>query len=885
MSYFISLSLKYMKRNKTRTLYSVFGIILTFILCYVTMSIGYAAWDYTFYDSYLSNPYELTSEAWICEVEDEDVHFNPLIKVSNLKDTLEQLSQDKRVEKISIKKTNYKYSAEPKEIELPELKKTDVITLDIKLKNTNSLIKTAEELSEEYGIGLRTYTAALMYYGQDNDSESVLFLNCILILVASIFGLLSAYILRNTMMIAVTERVRDYGVFRCVGMSDGQLRLLLFAEGITMSLLASIIGVVLGFGGLKLLEPWIKNTLELSDNFCFRLYPMAALYTAILCVAVTLFSLIEPSRLAGKVAPIEALKGIYTAFEKTRTIKRLDKKGGILGRIFKTAGLYAQRNILRKRGGTSSVFSVMFFCIVFILTVFSFTQTVTSTMKNFFKTYDIDYSEYVSRLNYELMDSTTYNPAKDDKICADLEQIENVKETLPYMIIEHIAKHFSTFMYDEKIQAMKKDDTMLIEVGYTKDDIIKEKEYLLDGEIDYDKMVEENGILVCNTYKKSIEKNAGFAKASKKETIEATDFKVGDTVKCLSIEGAARAKKAFIDSLMEVAVKHGINAYYNPANERVPYGDDIYETLVMIMPDGVHEEYTEMREEVLSLLKEKGYDLSGYNLDNMSWIYLLDALKEIEFERGAVDTYKVMGIVSADVATGETFVDSYASGYFYFIYPIDTLNNRAFRISKAEEEMGEPVNDEGMAFFGGLNQIVYGGYSRCEIGIMKIHPEKTDTYIRDYAIKNNLHYMNVYTDLKGVSSNYTETLNYIKIAKVAATMFGGFVILVCLVQIINSLQANMRMRNKEMWLYDVVGMDKPTKFKMVFIEYGFSAVAAFIFGCIASFIISILSVKKILDVTDSFTYVWPVGTAIIIGLAISLSLFSVIWIEINKQKI
>ena len=315
MSYFISLSLKYMKRNKTRTLYSVFGIILTFILCYVTMSIGYAAWDYSFYDSYLSNPYELRSEGWICEVEDKDIHFNPLTKVSNLKDTLDKLNQDKRVDKISIQKSNIKYSQEPKEIDLSELKSTDVITLDIKLKNINSLVKTSEELSEEYGINLRPYSNVLMYYGQDNDSESVLFLNCVLILVASIFGMLSAYILRNTMMIAVTERVRDYGVFRCVGMSDGQLRLLLFAEGITMSLLASVIGAVLGFGGLKLLEPWIKYTLELSDNFCFRLYPMAALYTAILCIAVTLFSLIEPSRLAGKVAPVEALKGIYTAFD------------------------------------------------------------------------------------------------------------------------------------------------------------------------------------------------------------------------------------------------------------------------------------------------------------------------------------------------------------------------------------------------------------------------------------------------------------------------------------------------------------------------------------------------------------------------------------------
>jgi hypothetical protein len=503
-------------------------------------------------------------------------------------------------------------------------------------------------------------------------------------------------------------------------------------------------------------------------------------------------------------------------------------------------------------------------------------------MKNFFKTYDIEYSEIVSRLDYELFDITTYNPAKDDKIRADLEKNENVKETLPYMFSSHIAKNFSTFMFDEKIQAIQRNDTMLMEIGYTKEDIIKEKEYLLDGEIDYDRMVKENGILVCNTYKRTIEKTAGFANSTKRETIEAVDFKVGDTVKCLSIEGAARAKKAFTDSLMEVAVKNGINAYNNPLNEPVPYGFDIYDNLLL---HGNEEKYGEMREEVLALLKEKGYDLSGYNLDNKSGIYILDALKQIEFERGAVETYKVMGIVSEDVATGETYVDTYPSGYFYFIYPIDTLNNRAIKISQAEVDMGEPVNDEGMAFCGGINQVVYGGYPHSEIGIMKVHPEESDNLVHDYAKKNNLHYFNVYTDLKGLNTDYADTLKFIKIAKVAATMFGGFVILVCLVQIINSLQANMRLRNKEMWLYDVVGMDKPTKFKMVFIEYGFSAVAAFILGCIASFIISILSVKKILDVTDSFTYVWPVGTAIIIGLAISLSLFSVIWIEINKQKI
>ena len=180
--------------------------------------------------------------------------------------------------------------------------------------------------------------------------------------------------------------------------------------------------------------------------------------------------------------------------------------------------------------------------------------------------------------------------------------------------------------------------------------------------------------------------------------------------------------------------------------------------------------------------------------------------------------------------------------------------------------------------------MVYGGYPHSEIGIMRTQPEKTDTLIRDYADRNDLHYLNVFTDLKG-SADYSESLKYIKIAKVIATLFGGFVILVCLVQIINSLQANMRMRNTEMWLYDVVGMDKSMKFKMIFIEYGLSAMAAFVFGCIASFIISFFSIKKLLDVTDSFSFVWPLGTAIVIGLAIWISLFSVIWIEINKLKV
>ena len=188
MSYFFSLSLKYMKRNKTRTLYSIFGIILTYILCYVTMSIGYAAWDYSFYDVYLSEPYELYSRGFYCEEDNNEFNSDQLFIIPDLKDTLTKLKNDKRVEELIITKEN----KNEEEIELSDLQKTDVVTVRIKLKNTKALEKTAEELSREYGLELSVYLYVLMYYGQ-SDSETILFLNCVLILTASIFGMLSAF--------------------------------------------------------------------------------------------------------------------------------------------------------------------------------------------------------------------------------------------------------------------------------------------------------------------------------------------------------------------------------------------------------------------------------------------------------------------------------------------------------------------------------------------------------------------------------------------------------------------------------------------------------------------------------------------------------------------
>ena len=59
MRYYLHLAKQYMWHNKARTLYSVLGIALTYILSFCILTIGYSAWDYQYYSVYATDPYEL----------------------------------------------------------------------------------------------------------------------------------------------------------------------------------------------------------------------------------------------------------------------------------------------------------------------------------------------------------------------------------------------------------------------------------------------------------------------------------------------------------------------------------------------------------------------------------------------------------------------------------------------------------------------------------------------------------------------------------------------------------------------------------------------------------------------------------------------------------
>ena len=52
MKYFFVLSLKYIRKNRARAVYSVIGIMLTYILCFSVFTVGYSWWDYGLEEEY-----------------------------------------------------------------------------------------------------------------------------------------------------------------------------------------------------------------------------------------------------------------------------------------------------------------------------------------------------------------------------------------------------------------------------------------------------------------------------------------------------------------------------------------------------------------------------------------------------------------------------------------------------------------------------------------------------------------------------------------------------------------------------------------------------------------------------------------------------------------
>jgi putative ABC transport system permease protein len=141
-----------------------------------------------------------------------------------------------------------------------------------------------------------------------NVDKGLSFIRYFLLGFAGIALFVGAFVIFNTLSITVAQRTREFATLRTLGASRKQVMRSVRTEGLVIGLIASLIGMVLGFGIAKgMLVLFTALGVDLPDGgTVFATH--TAVVSLVLGTGITLLATIIPARRATRVPPIAAVR-------------------------------------------------------------------------------------------------------------------------------------------------------------------------------------------------------------------------------------------------------------------------------------------------------------------------------------------------------------------------------------------------------------------------------------------------------------------------------------------------------------------------------------------------------------------------------------------------
>ena len=166
-------------------------------------------------------------------------------------------------------------------------------------------------LSESADAPLEVITGQqLSDENRDDVSNSTGPFKTILLIFSLIAMFVSAFIINNTFSITVAQRAREMALLRALGASRRQVTSAVIVEATITGVIAAMVGLGLGVGIAQLLRALISALgIEFPDGSAV-VSPGSMLLAFGVGVAATVLSAAAPSRAAGRVPPIAALRGL-----------------------------------------------------------------------------------------------------------------------------------------------------------------------------------------------------------------------------------------------------------------------------------------------------------------------------------------------------------------------------------------------------------------------------------------------------------------------------------------------------------------------------------------------------------------------------------------------
>lgn len=432
-------------------------------------------------------------------------------------------------------------------------------SLFVNVKNPYRINKCFETICQEYGVEGQIHDKLASYYLQGDIGEGTYIIFLMFLFLSVIFSIIGVGIIRNSIQLNTLEQVKDYGILRCVGATQGQLKSVIFRMGFLQEMTGIAAGMVLGFLAAVIIGA--------VSGIKAGIHIVPVLFVLVAFIGDLFFVMTENSKIVKRLSPLAAVRGNFSA--KTQKLKRRGK--GIFGRIFGVEGEYAYKSLM---GNKSRFFkSVASFGLG--IAAFIMISVGAASINNMIDRRTEAYGEYQYYICVPvgvMVEAVDINEAKSRmpsyEILEKLAQDDKVEDVKPMYIAwlaaadyEAVLGKYSqeyldkTYMGDTvkrvirgREESPKIHNAHIQLIGYDEEEMKAHEELLLEGTLD----VSEHGIVIERQIREFPLSDDGSYESMFGKYYTQNDYKLGDTIDILDFERynslIAQARKEYEDS-------------------------------------------------------------------------------------------------------------------------------------------------------------------------------------------------------------------------------------------------------------------------------------------------------------------------------------------------
>ena len=777
MNHYTGLAVKYLKQNKNRSILTIIGATLTVMVLYALLNTGVGYLLQVRTDLRKQQNYEIvmlteTEEqinALLSDTDIEDAYVGPYYSYHN---------------GIGEQYDNALY---------------------INTGNPYRIDSISERLSTDYGVKAEIHNELAWTYLQGSEGSFIVVLIYFSVLVSFIFAIIGVGIIRNSIQLSMFENIRDYGNLRCIGCSKGELKTIIYMQGMILEIIGIGLGTILGTAVTLILS----GILSAKDVFYFQggFHILPLLLILATFMVDLYFAMRENAKLVTNMSPVSAIRGEYRIKREKIKLREKNLFRILIVKLFGVNGDYAFKSLMRNPGRFIRTVGAMVFGIAGFMAIAAIASTLLAQAKREMKEFgyyqlyynnQLDLGETISQVEATLPSANTLQEISELPDIAEAKLAYSAR-SMTYDREEwnlHYSEEYRQSNMGAGIESVNtrveeylsapegEEDVCYLPsvigvscIGYDEADIARCKNTLIEGTTE----LSENGILLVNretVVAPGVDEESAWESDNNYIDIPIFDYKVGDEIRIIDIAGM---HNRLAPKLTEYREKYG--KLMEQCEDEQELGEVEREYYVKVS-ELMRDVYKEMAEEGCY----KTYVVEGIiekdpNIENL--VFLGEAVFIMR-----QDTFFELSGLDATQPTGMR-------------YHIDRMpkNRRLFKY------FGENVEDTT-----GLTEYIPGGNSFCE------------TSWFGYTIEM-----------------YQEMLKYMY----AAALIVLFVLTLAMINSVNAISSNLNLRSREFAQLRVIGMSKKQLIKTVMLEGIITTIAASVLGIIMGVVLSFLCIQTI----------------------------------------